>query len=170
MEHIVHPFNPICDQNSRVLILGTMASPASRKARIYYGHPQNRFWPIMGELFGEPALQSREDRIAFCLCHRIALWDVLKSCDMIGAQDGSIRRPVVQPLETILEQSPIQAVFTTGQKAHTLYMRYALNRTGVKDIPLPSTSPANFRYTHQDLLKAYRIILPFCRMDEFHAI
>ncbi len=165
MECIVHPFNPIYDQNSRVLILGTMASPASRKAGIYYGHPQNRFWRIMGDLFLESTPMVRKERIAFCYRHRIALWDVLKSCEIRGAQDGSIRDPVVQPLETVLNVSPIRAVFTNGQKAHTLYMRYVFDTTDIADISLPSTSPANCRYAYVDLLKAYRAILPFLADD-----
>lgn len=165
MEHIVHPFEPICDANSRVLILGTMASPASRKAGIYYGHAQNRFWPVMAGLFDESTPIGKKARIDFCHRYRIALWDVIKSCDIRGASDGSIRHPVVQPIETLLRRCPIRAVFTTGQKAHTLYRRHACEKTGVLDIPLPSTSPANCRYSFADLQKAYRIILPYCTIS-----
>ena len=144
-------------------MLGTMASPASRKAGFYYGHPQNRFWRIMGDLFLTGAPETREQRIAFCRLHHIALWDVLQSCDIKGADDGSIKNPVPNPIGELLLQTPIGAVFTTGKKAHDLYQRLVLPNSRVKDIPLPSTSPANCRfYTYEALLLEYRQILPYC--------
>ena len=81
---IIHPLKPIFDKNSAVLILGTMPSPKSRENNFYYGHPQNRFWRVLSAIFGEKLPENNKERTAFLLKHRIALWDVLASCEIKG--------------------------------------------------------------------------------------
>ena len=105
MAVVEHIFKPVYDENSRVLILGTMPSPKSRKNGFYYGHPQNRFWPVLAEIFHEELPLTNEDRLAFLHRHHIALWDVLKSCDIEGASDASIKNPIPNDLSMILEQT-----------------------------------------------------------------
>ena len=161
-EWIVHPLAPVFDKNSRVLVLGTMPSPKSREAGFYYSHPQNRFWPILAELFGEPLPRSNEEKAALVLRHGIALWDVLHSCRIAGADDASIRDPVPNDIARLLAETHIRAVFTTGAKASALYRRLCLPGTGMKAVPLPSTSPANCRnWSYATLLEAYRVLLDF---------
>lgn len=161
-ERIQHPLSPVFDSRSRVLILGTMPSPKSRETGFYYGHPQNRFWRVMAELLDEPFPASREERLALALRRGFALWDVLASCTIRGADDGSIRDPRPNDLSVVLSAAPIQAIFTTGTKASSLYRRLCLPQTGRESIPLPSTSAANCRFcTYDTLLDAYRVILPY---------
>ena len=81
-ELIIHPFEPIYNAESRVLILGTIPSPKSREVRFYYGHPQNRFWWIMADLFDEPMYTTVEEKKDFLLRNHIALWDVFASCQI----------------------------------------------------------------------------------------
>lgn len=76
-EYVTHNFAPIFDQNSRILMLGTMPSPKSRETGFYYGHPRNRFWKVVSDVCGEPLPESKEDKIQFALRNRIAIWDVL---------------------------------------------------------------------------------------------
>lgn len=159
-EKVLHTLDPVLDSDSRILILGTMPSPASRAAGFYYGHPRNRFFRVLSDLFGEPLPEGREARVAFLLRHHIALWDVLASCEIDGADDSSIRDPVPNDFSGLLEKTDIQAVFTTGRKAGELYRRYALPVTGIPAYLLPSTSPANARISYEELLAAYKIILP----------
>ena len=45
-------FAPVYGPRSRALILGTWPSPKSREMAFYYGHPQNRFWPMLAALTG----------------------------------------------------------------------------------------------------------------------
>jgi double-stranded uracil-DNA glycosylase len=162
-KRIVHPFAPVFDQASRILLLGTMASVSSRNTGFYYGHPQNRFWRILSDVFCEDIPQMNEEKEKFCHRHHIALWDVLQSCEIVGSDDGSIRNPVPQPVNKLLLQAPIEAVFATGQKAQALYRRLIYPVTGIVAIALPSTSPANCRfYSYGTLLDAYKAILPFC--------
>ena len=158
MEIISHPLAPVWDEHSRVLILGTMPSPKSREAGFYYGHPRNRFWPVLAAVFGEEIPMGTADRSAFCLRHHIALWDVLASCRIQGASDSSIRQAVANPIGELLKKVPIEAVFTTGQKAFSLYQKLCLPETGIPAVCLPSTSPANCAMSLEQLIKAYQVI------------
>lgn len=160
-ERVLHTLEPVYNSDSRILMLGTMPSPASRKAGFYYGHPQNRFFRVLSDLFGEPLPGDKEARKTFLLRHHIALWDVLSACEIEGADDSSIREPVPNDLMPILEKADIGAIFTTGTKAFTLYNRYCLPVTGIGARALPSTSPANARILYGELLESYKAILPF---------
>lgn len=152
-----HEIDPVFDKHSCVLLLGTMPSPKSREVGFFYGHPQNRFWRVMGALFHEPVPQTIEERTKFLLAHHIALWDVLASCEIAGASDASIANPVPNNLTRIADEAPIQAVFTTGSKATQLYRRFCADMLpGVPHTGLPSTSPANARMRLDDLVAAYR--------------
>lgn len=158
-QQVIHPLAPVFDERSRVLILGTMPSPKSRETGFYYGHPQNRFWRVMAELLDEPFPASREERLALALRHHFALWDVLASCVIRGADDGSIREPEANDLSAVLSAAPIEAIFTTGTKAAALYRKLCLPKTGMEAIALPSTSAANCRfYSYEQLVKAYAAV------------
>lgn len=158
-QQVIHPLAPVFDAHSRVLILGTMPSPKSRETGFYYGHPQNRFWRVMAELLDEPFPASREERLALALRRHFALWDVLATCVIRGADDGSIREPEANDLSAVLSAAPIEAIFTTGTKAAALYRKLCLPKTGVEAIALPSTSAANCRfYSYEQLVKAYAAV------------
>ena len=163
---IVHPLEPVFDKKSRVLVLGTMPSPRSRAEGFYYMHPGNRFWPVLAEVFDPGAAaagrvpQTVSERRAFALSHGIALWDVLASCVIEGAEDASIREPVVNDFSLLLRAAPISLIATTGQTAHRLYTRLCLPRTGRDALCLPSPSGANRRVPFADLVAAYRVLLP----------
>ena len=92
--------------------------------------------------------------------------DVLASCVISGAADGSIREPKANSIENLLQFASIKAIFTTGRKAYDLYNRFCLPNTGKKAFLLPSTSPANCACSLADLKKAYRVILPYCQEGE----
>jgi len=141
-ELVIHPFEPIFDSNSTVLILGSLPSPASRK-NYYYGHKQNCFWLVMAKLFEVEKPETREEKRAFLLSKRIALWDVLHSCEIDGAEDSSIINPVPNKFQPILQNSKIKAIFTNGKKATELFQKLCAEEAGMNAIYLPSTSPAN---------------------------
>ncbi len=157
---IVHPFLPIYDERSRILILGTMASPQSRARGFYYAHPRNRFWPVMARLFEREIPPGREGRTAFLLEKGIALWDVLHACDIENAGDASIKNPVLNDFAPLFAAADIRAVFTTGRAATDLFARRAPQAHSHPPHYLPSTSPANCRnQTMETLCDAYREIL-----------
>ncbi|WP_038324241.1 DNA-deoxyinosine glycosylase [Caproiciproducens sp. R1] len=161
-ETVEHTFGPVYDENSRILILGTIPSPKSREYGFYYSHPQNRFWRIVSDLYGQKLPEGNAEKTEFLLRNRIALWDVLKSCKISGADDGSIRDPVANDIGALLKETDIRAVFTTGTKAAALYHRFCEKSTGCPAFALPSTSPANCRhYNYESLREAYRVILKY---------
>ena len=161
-ERIIHPFEPFCDVESRVLILGTMPSPKSRETQFFYGHPQNRFWRIMAELFDEEPLLTVPEKCRFLREHHIALWDVLGECEIKGADDSSIRNPVPADLSRVFVVSSIRAVFTNGQKAALYYRKFHQEKYALPWYALPSTSPANCRnWTYETLKAEYSRILQY---------
>lgn len=155
---VFHEFGPLFDENSRVLVLGTIPSPKSREQGFYYGHPRNRFWSVLAQVFEEPAPKTIEEKKALALRHHVALWDVLASCTIRGASDASIRDAVPNDLQLILSQADIQAIFVTGAKAEALYRRHCEPKLGISCIRLPSTSPANCAVGNEALLAEYQKI------------
>ena len=160
-ERVEHEFLPVFDQDCRVLVLGTMPSPKSREEGFYYGHPRNRFWPLMAEVLQEPCPKTTEEKTRMLLQHHIALWDVLKSCEIHGAEDTSIRNPEPNDMGIILSCARIQAVFATGTKAASLFKKLCTPVTGISAITLPSTSPANCRISWEELIREYGRILEY---------
>ncbi len=158
---VEHTFDPIYDAKSRILLLGTIPSPKSRETGFYYSNPQNRFWKVMSDLFVTDIPASINEKKAFLINHQIALWDVLKSCEITGADDASIKQPVANDLQLILNHADIKAIFATGRKAAALYDKFCLPKTGFLCYRLPSTSPANCGCAYADLLREYGAILKY---------
>jgi len=154
---LTHPFAPVYDENSRVLILGSFPSVRSRADCFYYGHPQNRFWKLLAELYCETVPQTIEEKKSFLLRNRIALWDVISSCEIENSSDQSIRGATANDLSEIFEGARIKAVFANGKTAYTLYRKF--NQTPI--FCLPSTSPANAAWTMDRLAQAWQIILKY---------
>ncbi len=155
-QHIRHDFEPVYDSRSRILILGTLPSVKSREQQFYYGHPQNRFWKVLAGLMDEKEIPaSVAEKKQFLLKHRIAVWDVIAECDIIGSSDSSIKNVVAADLEMVLNAAPIQGIYANGAKAYELYMKYSYEKTGREIIKLPSTSPANAAYQMDRLLAAW---------------
>lgn len=156
---VYHSFEPVYDAHSTLLILGTMPSPASREKGFYYSHPQNRFWQVLSAVFNEPLPYTTEHKTRFVLSHRIALWDVLASCEITGAEDSSIRKPIANDFTEILANTNIKSIFTTGEKATSLYNKLCRPKTGISAASLPSTSPANRgRFPLNTLIELYSIL------------
>ena len=114
MEHVIHTISPIVSSESEILILGTMPSPKSREQAFYYAHPQNRFWPALALALGEEKPASIEEKTTLLLRHRLALWDVLASCEITGASDASIKNPVANDIPALIARSSITRVLCTG--------------------------------------------------------
>ena len=131
---VQHEIPPVFDENSRVLVLGSFPSVQSRKAAFFYGHPQNRFWRVLSAVFGEPVPGDVPEKKVLLLKHKVALWDVIASCDVTGSADASIKNVVPNDLSVILSTANITHVCTNGQMAHKLYQKYL-----AKEIDLPET-------------------------------
>lgn len=168
---VTHEIQPVFDSRSRVLLLGTMPSPASREQGFYYGHPQNRFWRVLAAIFDEPAPRTIEEKRDMLLRHHVALWDVLASCEIEGASDASIRDARPNDLAHIFDAADIRAVFATGTKAGELYRKLIEPTLSVPCATLPSTSPANAKMKLADLVDAYgKALLPLLGETEKHVL
>ena len=160
-EHIVHPFPPLYDEASKILILGSLPSVKSREQMFFYGHPQNRFWKVMAAVLQVEVPISIDEKKKMLHENHIALWDTIYSCDIIGSSDSSIRNVVPNDLTEILQTASIRQIFTNGGTADRLYKKYCFPQTQQKAICLPSTSPANAAWSKERLLTKWNQICPY---------
>ena len=152
-EYVIHPLKPIYDEESKVLILGSFPSIISRKEMFYYANKTNRFWKVLEQIYEEEII----DKEAFCHKHHIALWDVLASCTIHGSSDASITNVKVNNISNLISKTKVQVIFTTGNKASSIYARY-LAEIQIQHIRLPSTSSANAKMKLNDLVEHYKVI------------
>ncbi|MBP5193870.1 MAG: DNA-deoxyinosine glycosylase [Clostridia bacterium] len=154
---VKHTIEPFIFKEAKVLILGTMPSPKSRQQGFYYGHPQNRFWRVLAAVFGEKAPEGVEDRKSFLKKHKIALWDVLRECEIEGASDSSIKSAIPNDVAGKIAGTDINAIFTTGKTAHDLLKKL----TGTESLALPSPSLANCAVPFDEMVLKYSAIKRF---------
>jgi len=140
---MIHPLDPIFDEQSVVLILGTFPSVKSREANFYYANPQNRFWHVLSAIVKEELPKTDDEKRRMLLKHKIALWDVVSSCDILGSSDSSIQNVVPNDIPGLLKESSITRIYANGMKAMELYRKHCQEETGIPIHVLPSTSPAN---------------------------
>lgn len=150
---LIHPVAPIYNKNSRILILGTFPSVKSREVGFFYSHPQNRFWRVMARICQNKVPKSIEEKKELILSNNFALWDVIKSCDVSGSADSSIKNVVPNDLSIILKECDIKKIFVNGKKAESLYKKFLQKETGMEAVVLPSTSPANASWSEDRLFE-----------------
>ncbi len=155
---INHPFPPLYDSRSEILILGSFPSVKSREQMFFYGHPQNRFWKVIAAVFGSVVPETVEEKKQFLRENHIALWDVIGACDIRGSADSTIQNVVANDLSTILETANIRQIFVNGKTAEKYYKKYTEKQTGRAAQCLPSTSPANAAWNLEKLTAAWQII------------
>ena len=152
-------FGPVADRRARTLILGSFPSEASLQAGHYYAHPRNQFWPILGEVLGEPlASLPFEERYRRLRAHRIALWDVILACERPGSLDADIRAARANDFDALLRRAPrLARVLFNGRTAARFEARFA--ELGLRTVVLPSTSPAHAGVRYAQKLAAWRAAL-----------
>ena len=154
--HIVQPFEPVYDENSEILILGSLPSVKSRENGFYYGHSQNRFWKVLSAVTKSAEPQDTASKKQMLLIHHIALWDVIKECDIVGSSDSSIKNVVPTDLAPIINQSKVSHVFCNGNTSGRYYRKYQQDILGLEAVTLPSTSPANAAYSVDRLVQIWK--------------
>lgn len=158
MEKVKHEIPPIYNENSKILVLGSFPSVKSRENQFFYHHPQNRFWKTLAAVVGCDTPISIEEKKKFLLDNNIAVWDVIASCEIEGSSDSSIKNVVVNDFNSIIDKSNIKQIFCNGEKSYDLYRKYCEKSTSMKAIKLPSTSPANARFSLDKLIAEWKII------------
>lgn len=154
----IHTIEPVFDSHSKVLILGSFPSVKSREGNFFYHHPQNRFWRLLAMVLGVETPQTIDNKRRMLLTHRIALWDVIATCEITGSDDNSIRNVQPNDLSKILQTANISKIYLNGGKAYDLYRKYMQAEIPLPAEKLPSTSPANARFSLEKLYASWRQI------------
>jgi len=158
VKEYAHPFEPIVDENSQVLILGSFPSFDSFKYSFYYANRYNAFWKIMSEIYGVE-LNSNEEKKEFLLDKKIALWDMIKSCSRDSSLDSKLQDIVINDIDGFLKKYPnIQKIGCNGRKSYDLLLK---NFKSLKEMAyyLPSTSSANARMSYKEKFEIYKRFL-----------
>ncbi len=178
MKQLLYCFKPVVDRRSRVLILGTMPGPVALKRRQYYGFPGNHFWPVIQILFGddrggtihaaEEMPRRRRDaarplsypeKIRLLKKNRIALWDVIASCQRTGASDSAITHVTPNRIPELLKCYPeIRKIFVNGKPAERLFRMHFGERVNLPVVCLPSTSPAHASMSLKEKLRRWQAV------------
>ena len=157
-----HPFKPIFDKNSKILILGSFPSVISRKFGFYYTNPQNRFWRVLARILNDDVPESIDEKIKFLLSHHIAIYDAAISCEIEGSSDAKMSKIVPANLKPIFKEANIKQVYANGGKAYEICKKYLENEiikaTKNEVIKLPSTSPANAKFSLERLMCEWQVV------------
>lgn len=165
----VFSFPPIAKPNAVALLLGSMPGKESLAKKQYYAHPRNAFWPIMGELFGAGFSVPYSKRQVILKENRVAVWDVLQECIRPGSLDSAIHQTSEVPnnFEELFKRCPkIETIFFNGKKAAQTFKRLVYPQldkeySGLKQIALPSTSPAYAAMPFQEKLEQWRNLVEY---------
>jgi len=153
MEKQVHNFAPVYDKDSKYLFLGSFPSVKSRNKSFYYMHPKNRFYPLLEKVFkDEFTTENIDKKIKLLNKHHIALFDVVKSCEIHGSSDSSIKNIELNNIDEIVNNSKIKTIILNGKLAYSLFIKHFPHLLD-KAYYLPSTSPANAKCSLNDLEK-----------------
>lgn len=160
---------PLVSPTTRVLVLGSFPGVKSLQLQQYYAHPQNRFWPILQQLWpqaGWPPDGDYARRCACALAQGLGIWDVYASCEREGSLDSAIRKAQLNDFPGLLRQCPLlTGIAHNGGESfrHARAVEQSLAHAGlagrVQIHPLPSTSPANASWTFERKLAAWRAVM-----------
>jgi len=160
---IYHPFGPLYNTDSKVLILGSFPSVKSREQQFFYGHPQNRFWKVIAAVTDNPVPRTIDEKKQLILSSGLALWDSIASCEITGSSDASIRSAEANDLSVITGNCDIRAIYCNGKKSLEIYNTYIAPKLGRPAEALPSTSPANAAWSLERLTEAWSVITNYTR-------
>ena len=152
---VYHNIPPVFDKHSEILILGSFPSVKSREVQFFYGHSQNRFWKVIATIYDYPVPSDIPSKKKLLLDNRIALWDVIGSCEINGSSDSSIRNAVPNDIAALVEKTGISRIFANGATSYNMYNRFCRDSVGIDAVKLPSTSPANAAYSIDRLVSEW---------------
>ena len=158
-----HPILAFYRENANILILGSFPSVKSREQGFFYGHPRNRFWTVLARVFDAKIPETVPEKKQFLIQNRLAVWDVIASCEIEGSADSAIRDVVPNDIRPILQGARIEKIFTNGKTADSLYRKWIYPVSGMEAVCLPSTSPANASWSLERLTEYWREQLFFSR-------
>lgn len=157
----ISSFPPIVSEDSKILILGSVPGIKSLEMQEYYAHPQNKFWRILFELFQEDFTADYAEKIELLKKNKIAVWDVIDSCERKGSLDAEIKNEDHHDILQLLQDFPsIKVIFCNGQKSFKTLRKILPNDLKIPILVLPSTSPA-YTIPYQQKLKDWSVLKSF---------
>lgn len=154
----INSFPPIVDEESKILILGSVPGVKSLQMQQYYAHPQNQFWKLMFHLFGEEFSPDYNTRLELLKTNKVALWDVIESCERKGSLDTEIKDEIDNDiLELIENHSNIKTIFCNGQKSYKNLLKILGKNFKIPIFVLPSTSPLH-TVKFEEKLESWKVI------------
>lgn len=158
MKKIKHPFTPIINNDSKILILGSFPSVQSRKQQFYYMHPQNRFYKVLSKIYNEDFVNvDINTKINLLNKYNIALYDIVDSCTIHNSDDSTIQKVIVSDLYVLLKKSNIKKIYLNGKKAYEIFSKNYPELINIS-LQLPSTSSANALYSLEKLYTYWKVI------------
>ena len=154
-EKVFHKFPEFYSPDSELLILGSFPSVRSREEDFYYAHPQNRFWSVLSACLSEDVPGNLQEKKSLLIKHRIALWDVIDSCEIMGSSDSSIKNALPTDICGLLSKTHIKKIILNGRTAEKYYLKFNKDVNAPYAV-LPSTSPANAAWSLERLTAAWK--------------
>lgn len=149
---------PVVNENTEILILGTLPSDRSLAARQYYANPGNDFWKLVGATLNQNLEGlSYGDKLGLLKANRIGLWDAYHACFRPGSMDKDMTDRELNDFTILKATAPnIRLICFNGQVASEA--EESLIRFGYHTRNLPSSSGAN-RRDQQGRLVRWKAIL-----------
>lgn len=155
-------FNPIISKEPRILILGSLPGDLSIEINQYYGHPRNRFWKILFDIFNVEFSEDYEIKKQIILENHLTLWDVANSAERKGSMDIDMKNEIPNQIDNLSTENPsIKKILFNGKKAEQLFWKYFDKKSSIEYISLPSTSPANAQYSFEKLVDSWKNAIVF---------
>jgi hypoxanthine-DNA glycosylase len=153
-------FDPISNNDTNVLILGSVPGDKSLELGEYYGHSRNRFWKIISTITNNDLPLTQFDKKQLLLKTKIGIWDVAHRANRKGSLDSAIVEIEPNDLDNfIARHKNLKVICFNGTKSQVLFEKYFDRKSGIKYISLPSTSPANTGIDFDSICKVWRQIL-----------
>ena len=157
----ISSFAPIISEDAQILILGSVPGVKSLEMQQYYAHPQNQFWRIIFHLFNENYTSDYGEKLQVLKRNKIALWDVIDTCERKGSLDSEIRNEEANDIRQLLKNYPnIKAIFCNGQKSFKNLQKIMGKECVIPIFVLPSTSPLH-TISFEKKLREWEILKSF---------
>jgi hypoxanthine-DNA glycosylase len=153
-------FAPISDENTTILILGSMPGDKSLEMNAYYAHPRNRFWQIIAALTQSDLPNDYEQKIQLLLQNRIGLWDLVHQAQRVGSLDSQIKNESPNDIDDFISNhNHLKTIVFNGKMAEKLFNKYFKRKVEIQYLGMPSTSPANAHLNLEKLILQWKVIL-----------
>ena len=161
MSNRISSFPPIISNDAKIFILGSVPGVKSLEMQEYYAHPQNKFWKIIFELFNENFSEDYLEKIKILKKNKIAVWDVIDSCERVGSLDTTIKNEESNDILQLLKKyQNIKTIFCNGGKSYKNLQKIVGKNFEIPIYLLPSTSPLH-TISFEKKLESWKIIKTF---------